>query len=50
MTGTFFLFQDSILICDSCDKGYHMSCQNPIMVHKPNGIEHNPVKPYIKPS
>ena len=31
-------FQEIILFCDACDKGYHMSCHNPVMMHKPKGI------------
>ncbi|XP_072172577.1 uncharacterized protein [Diadema setosum] len=28
---------DTLLFCDSCDKGYHMACHNPTVEEKPSG-------------
>lgn len=30
-------FKAGMLICDVCDKGYHMNCLNPPLNEKPNG-------------
>lgn len=30
-------FQEEMLICDACDKGYHMNCHNPPVPEKPTG-------------
>ena len=32
-----WLSQDKLLFCDSCDKGYHMSCHYPPVFKKPEG-------------
>uniref|UniRef100_A0A4W3K1T1 PHD-type domain-containing protein n=1 Tax=Callorhinchus milii TaxID=7868 RepID=A0A4W3K1T1_CALMI len=31
------LFQDQLLFCDDCDRGYHMYCLNPPMAEPPEG-------------
>ncbi|XP_064605380.1 histone acetyltransferase KAT6B-like [Liolophura sinensis] len=28
---------DAMLFCDACDKGYHMTCHNPMVTEKPQG-------------
>ena len=30
-------FQDLMLFCDACDKGYHMTCHEPPLMNKPKG-------------
>lgn len=39
-------FQDSMLFCDACDKGYHMNCHTPKVTDKPSGKlgSHEPSK------
>ncbi|XP_042354917.1 zinc finger protein ubi-d4 isoform X1 [Plectropomus leopardus] len=32
-----FFFQDQLLFCDDCDRGYHMYCLNPPMSEPPEG-------------
>ena len=34
---TLFFFQDFLLLCDSCDLGYHMACHRPPVLEKPPG-------------
>lgn len=31
------LFQDEMLFCDSCDRGFHMECCNPPLSRMPKG-------------
>jgi len=31
------IVQEEMLICDACDKGYHMNCHNPTVPEKPTG-------------
>lgn len=33
----FVLFQDEMLFCDSCDRGFHMECCNPPLSRMPKG-------------
>lgn len=32
-----FVFQDQLLFCDDCDRGYHMYCLTPVMSAPPEG-------------
>lgn len=34
--------EDQILICDKCDKGFHMMCLRPVVVQVPRGTWHCP--------
>lgn len=29
--------QDTMLVCDACDKGFHMNCHEPAVEKKPQG-------------
>ena len=31
------VFQDQLLFCDDCDRGYHMYCLNPPLSEPPEG-------------
>jgi len=31
------LFQDNMLFCDSCDRGFHMDCCDPPVIKAPKG-------------
>jgi hypothetical protein len=33
-----FPWQDMMLFCDACDKGFHMNCHEPSLEKKPQGI------------
>ena len=32
-----FSWQDNLLFCDACDKGFHMECLSPPMTETPTG-------------
>ena len=34
------IFQDLMLFCDACDKGYHMQCHDPAVEVKPQGMRY----------
>jgi len=35
---TFVCWQDQLLFCDDCDRGYHMYCLNPPLTEPPEGM------------
>lgn len=44
-----FLFQDNMLFCDSCDRGFHMECCDPPLMRMPKGelCLHTKIKMYV---
>lgn len=42
------LFQDQLLFCDDCDRGYHMYCLSPPMSEPPEGMYNNEKKHYTQ--
>jgi len=45
--------EDELLLCDTCDNGYHMDCLNPPLYGVPIGEWHCPrceARPEVRPS